>query len=59
MFEFTKKREQMALSKKPYKGCRDFFPKEMKTRRYIFNKMQNSCELFGYEEYDLLSWYDS
>lgn len=42
----------MALSKKPYKGCRDFFPKEMKIRRYIFDTMKKACEAFAYEEYD-------
>lgn len=42
----------MALSKKPYKGCRDFFPKDMKVRNYIFHKMQETCELFAYEAYD-------
>jgi histidyl-tRNA synthetase len=42
----------MALSKKPYKGCRDFFPKDMRFRNYIFNIMQDTCESFAYEPYD-------
>jgi histidyl-tRNA synthetase len=42
----------MALSKKPYKGCRDFFPKDMRFQNYISDIMQRTCELFAYEPYD-------
>lgn len=42
----------MALSKKPYKGCRDFFPKDMRFRNYIFDIMEKTCESFAYEPYD-------
>jgi histidyl-tRNA synthetase len=42
----------MALSKKPYKGCRDFFPKEMRIREYIFNKMKEAALSFAFEPYD-------
>ena len=42
----------MALSKKPYKGCRDFFPKDMRFQNYISEIMKKTCELFAYEPYD-------
>ncbi len=42
----------MALSKKPYKGCRDFFPKDMRFQKYISVIMQKTCEQFAYEPYD-------
>lgn len=42
----------MALNKSPYRGTRDFFPKEMRLRNYIFRKMAEVSELFAYEPYD-------
>lgn len=42
----------MALNKKPYKGCRDFFPWDMRERNYLFDKMRSSAESFAYEPYD-------
>lgn len=42
----------MALNKSPYRGTRDFFPKEMRLRNYIFQKMAEVSELFAYEPYD-------
>lgn len=42
----------MALTKQPYKGTRDFFPAQMRLRNYIFQKMSEVSELFGYEPYD-------
>jgi histidyl-tRNA synthetase len=42
----------MALNKKPYKGCRDFFPADMRVRNYLFEAMKNSAETFAYEPYD-------
>jgi histidyl-tRNA synthetase len=42
----------MALSKSPYRGTRDFFPKEMRIRNYIFRKMAETSELYSYEPYD-------
>ncbi len=42
----------MALSKSPYRGPRDFFPKEMRLRNYIFQKMAQVSETFAYEPYD-------
>ncbi|MDA8792845.1 histidine--tRNA ligase [Bacteriovoracaceae bacterium] len=40
------------LNLKPYKGCRDFFPVAMRTRNYLFSKMNESAELFAFEPYD-------
>lgn len=42
----------MALNKKPYKGCRDFFPPEMRLREFLFQKMKFTAAQFGYEPYD-------
>ena len=42
----------MALSKSPYRGTRDFFPKEMRIRNYIFQKMAEVSESYAYEPYD-------
>lgn len=41
-----------SLSKEPYKGCRDFFPKEKRKLNYIFKKMIQTAEAFGFEPYD-------
>lgn len=42
----------MAISKKPYKGCRDLFPKEKREQNYLFGKMHICAKSFGYEPYD-------
>lgn len=42
----------MALNKKPYKGCRDFLPKDMKVRDYLFSHMKEAAQAFGFEAYD-------
>ncbi len=42
----------MALSTQPYKGTRDFYPEDKRLQKYIFNKWRETCEVFGYEEYD-------
>jgi histidyl-tRNA synthetase len=42
----------MALSTQPYKGTRDFYPEEMRFRRWMFGKMRHVVESFGYQEYD-------
>ncbi|MFZ2664150.1 MAG: histidine--tRNA ligase [Patescibacteria group bacterium] len=36
----------------PYKGSRDFYPEDMKTRNFIFNTWKKVCKSYGYEEYD-------
>jgi histidyl-tRNA synthetase len=42
----------MILEKTPYKGTRDFYPEDMRVRKYIFNKWAEVVESFGYDEYD-------
>src|SRR6185437_7700792 len=42
----------MALSVQPYKGARDFYPEDKRVQNYMFRKISESCERFGYEEYD-------
>ena len=42
----------MALNKSPYKGCRDFFPKDMRARDFLFSRMRKTAESFAYEAYD-------
>lgn len=41
----------MALSTKPYKGARDFYPEDKRLQKYIFATWRKACERFGYEEY--------
>jgi len=42
----------MGLSKKPYKGCRDFFPAQKRIQNFIFQKMKESADIYGYDPYD-------
>lgn len=42
----------MSLNKQPYKGTRDFFPKDKRVRDYLFSVMTKTAESFGYESYD-------
>lgn len=42
----------MKLSTQPYKGTRDFYPEDMRVRKWMFDKWRKACESFGYEEYD-------
>ncbi len=42
----------MALSTKPYKGARDFYPEDKRLQKYLFAKWRAVAERFGYEEYD-------
>lgn len=42
----------MALSKKPYKGTRDFLPPDKRIQDYLFDGMHKAARLFGYEHYD-------
>jgi histidyl-tRNA synthetase len=55
---FSFKRQQMynrgnmKLSTQTYKGTRDFYPEDMRVRKWMFDKWRKACESFGYEEYD-------
>lgn len=42
----------MSLSTQPYKGARDFYPEDKRVQKYMFAKMRETAERFGYEEYD-------
>ncbi|MCT4643274.1 MAG: histidine--tRNA ligase [Bacteriovoracaceae bacterium] len=42
----------MALSKKPYKGCRDFYPELMEVQNFMFGKMHETSKKFSYVQYD-------
>jgi histidyl-tRNA synthetase len=42
----------MALPTQPYKGARDFYPEDKRVQKYIFSKLREVSERFGYEEYD-------
>lgn len=39
------------LSTDSYKGVRDFYPEDMAVQNYIFDKMKQTAESFGYSEY--------
>lgn len=40
------------LSTDPYKGTRDFYPKDMAIQRYMFDTWAKTAESFGFERYD-------
>ena len=42
----------MALSTKPYKGARDFYPEDKRLQKYMFGVLRNVAESYGYNEYD-------
>src|SRR5258706_15114402 len=45
-------RKIMSLSIQPYKGARDFYPEDKRLQKYMFGRMRDVAERFGYEEYD-------
>ncbi|MBR7112239.1 MAG: histidine--tRNA ligase [Clostridia bacterium] len=40
------------LSTQPYKGTRDFYPREMRLRNWFFGKIRDALELACFEEYE-------
>ncbi len=48
----SSRKKSQFLSMKPYRGTRDFYPEDMRFRRWIFDTMRRAAESFGYEEYD-------
>lgn len=42
----------MAISTQPYKGARDFYPEDMRRQKWMFTKLREIVESFGYEEYN-------
>lgn len=41
-----------SLPTQPYKGARDFYPEDKRIQKYMFNKIRQAVEGFGYEEID-------
>lgn len=39
------------VNTEPYKGVRDFYPEDLFLQKYLFQKMRETVESFGYEEY--------
>jgi len=39
------------ISTEPYRGVRDFYPEDMRLLNYLFGKMRETVEGFGYVEY--------
>lgn len=48
----TNERLNMAQIISPVKGTRDFYPEDMAIRNWIYGKMREVSQLFGYVEYD-------
>jgi histidyl-tRNA synthetase len=44
--------EIMSLPTQPYKGARDFYPEDKRIQKYMFKKLRQTVERYGYEEYD-------
>lgn len=42
----------MALNTQPYKGARDFYPEDKRLQKFMFGKIRQTVERYGYEEYD-------
>jgi histidyl-tRNA synthetase len=40
------------LSTQPYKGTRDFYPEDMRIRQWMFGRLRQTLNSFGYSEYD-------
>ena len=40
------------INKNPYRGTRDLFPEDKRIQDFIFQKMKDTAESFGYECYD-------
>ena len=47
----NKKIEKIKVSTQPYKGVRDFYPEDWRIQKWIFKKMSEVCERYGYENY--------
>ncbi len=42
----------MSLSTQSYKGARDFYPEDKRIQKWMFGKLRDVAESFGYQEYD-------
>lgn len=46
-----KNEQSKFLSNRGYKGTRDFYPRDMKLREYLYDRLRHVMNLYGYEEY--------
>jgi histidyl-tRNA synthetase len=44
--------KDLQLNKEPYKGVRDFYPRDKALQNFIFSKWRKVAESYGYEEMD-------
>lgn len=44
-------KKKATVSTEPYKGVRDFYPRDMYIEQYLFETIRDVVEHFGYEEY--------
>lgn len=44
--------QYMSIKLKPLRGFRDFYPKDKAVQNYIFEKLRQVANLFGFEEYE-------
>lgn len=42
----------MSLPTQPYKGTRDFYPEDKRLQKWMFSKLRQVVESYGYQEYD-------
>jgi len=42
----------VSLSTQPYKGARDFYPEDKRIQKFMFNRIREVVEGYGYQEYD-------
>lgn len=42
----------MSIDTKAYKGTRDFYPEDKRLQKWMFSKVREAVEKYGYEEYD-------
>lgn len=49
---FANQLTNQPLPTQPYKGARDFYPEDKRVQNYMFRKLRQTVEKFGYEEYD-------
>ena len=40
------------LSSESYRGARDWYPEDLRVRKYIFQTWRHVAKSYGYEEYD-------
>lgn len=48
----SEEKGKQKVSTESYKGVRDFYPEDQAIEKYIFGKMREGAEAFGYQEYN-------